>query len=93
MVFPIHQALLVRLCIPSHAIAEANREVQKVISYSEKKRAPYRRYITGVPADIGKYACQHGVAATAKHFSRKLARVKLNAVKMLSWLLIDHENI
>ena len=30
------------------------------------------RYTQGVRADIGKYACQHGVTAAVSHFSRKL---------------------
>ena len=31
------------------------------------------RYSTRVCADIGKYACEHRIAAAARHFTRKLS--------------------
>ena len=31
-------------CLPSQAIAEANREVQKATSSTKRKRGPYKRY-------------------------------------------------
>ena len=52
------------LSMPSQAIAEANREVQEATS--KAKREPYKRYSASVRAEIGKYASQHGVAATAR---------------------------
>ena len=58
------------LSMPSQAIAEANREVQEATS--KAKRGPYKRYSASVRAEIGKYASQHGVAATARVFSKRL---------------------
>ncbi len=56
-------------CIPSQAIAEANNEVQKAVA-GGSKRGPYTKYSAAVRAEIGKYACQHGAAAAARHFTR-----------------------
>ena len=36
------------------------------------KRGPYKKYSPTVRAEIGKYACHHGVAAAARFFSRRL---------------------
>ena len=58
------------LSMPSQAIAEANREVQEATN--KVKWGPYKRYSTSVRAEIGKYASQHGVAATARVFSKRL---------------------
>ena len=57
--------------VPPAAIAEANREVLET-KVNTKKRGPYKRYSDTVRAEIGKYASQHGVAAAARHFSKKL---------------------
>ena len=54
--------------MPSQAIAQANREVQEAI----QSDTPYKKYSPTVRAEIGKYACHHGVAAAARFFSRRL---------------------
>ena len=47
--------------IPTQAIAEANKEVQKaILSEAGGKRGAYQQYSSTVRSDIGKYACQHG---------------------------------
>ena len=63
--------------LPPKAIARANQEVQaateKKVQVREKgKRGAYYQYSPGECADIGRYASQHGVAAAARFFSRKL---------------------
>ena len=58
--------------MPSQAIAQANCEVQEAIQSDKGKRGPYKKYSPTVRAEIGKYACHHGVAAAARFFSRRL---------------------
>jgi len=58
--------------VPSQAIAAANREVKEAIrTASSGKRGLYGQYSPTVRAEIGKYACNHGVAAAVRYFSRK----------------------
>ena len=58
----------------SIAIAQANKEVQEILKPKEKKRGKYNKFSAELRAEIGKYASYHGVAATARHFSRKLKK-------------------
>ena len=51
---------------------EANKEVQKAKAGGTGKRGPYTKYSATLCANIGKYACQHGAAAAARHFTKKL---------------------
>ena len=71
----------------SRAIAEANREVQKAISESSaagKKRGSYKKYTATQRFEMGKYCCQHGAAATARHFSRQLrSKVSETTIKSI----------
>ena len=64
--------------IPAQAIARANQEVQAAAENIQvrerRKRGAYNRYSPRDRADIGRYASQHGVAAAARFFSRKLKR-------------------
>jgi len=46
---------------------------------------PYKRYSSTLCAEIAKYACQHGVAAIARHYSnlklkRKLSKSTVNGL-------------
>ena len=60
------------LSVPSQAIARANREVQEAMnSKGRKKRGPYGRYSPDERAEIGQYACDNGIAAAARHFSKR----------------------
>ena len=69
--------------IPTQAIAEANKEVEKVIA-EDTKRGSYTKYSAVDRAKIGKYACQHGAAAAARHFTRKFKkRVSESTVKSI----------
>ena len=63
--------------IPPAAIAEANRLVQEAAQQSSAKststkRRPYKTYHPADRLKIAKYACDHGVAAAARFFSKKL---------------------
>ena len=63
--------------IPPVAIAEANRLVQEAAQQStaestSRKRRPYKTYHPADRLKIAQYACDHGVAAAARFFSRKL---------------------
>ena len=61
--------------IPTQAIAEANKEVQKAVGTVDGgKRGPYKRYSSTLHAEIAKYACQHDAAATTRHYSKKLRK-------------------
>ena len=72
--------------IRAQAIAEANREVQEATSIGSKRteRGSYKRYSASVRAEIGKYASNHGVAAAARYFSKKLnCRVSETTVRSI----------
>ena len=58
--------------VPSQAIAQANKEVEALRENKKVKRGQYKQYSATDRAEIGKYACHHGVAAAAGFFSRKL---------------------
>ena len=60
--------------IPSEAIEQANKEVQKATSSKKKKRGPYIKYSAELRAEIGEYATHHGVAATSSRFSQTLGK-------------------
>ena len=60
--------------IHPEAIAQANKEVQKATNSEKQKRGPYTMYSAEVRAEIGEHATHHGVAATARRFSRRLAK-------------------
>ena len=60
------------LSIPSSVIAEANTQVKE--AEKSKKRGPYQSYSPTLRLEIGKYSCQHGVAAASRYFTRKLKR-------------------
>ena len=63
------------LSIPTQAIAEANKEVQKTVGTADGgKRGPYKQYSSTLHAEIAKYACQYGAAATTRHYSKKLRK-------------------
>ena len=66
--------------IPSQAIAEANKEVQKATGSAPGggKRGPYKKYSSALRVEIAKYACQHGAAATARHYNTRLALESLH---------------
>jgi len=56
---------------PTQVIAEANKEVQKAVGTADGgKRGPYKRYSSTLHAEIAKYACQYGTAATTQHYSK-----------------------
>ncbi len=59
--------------VPLWAIAAANREVVQTQATSEagKKRGPYRKYSPEERLEIGQYASENGIAAAARHFSRR----------------------
>ena len=61
--------------VPSAAIAEANRHIQEATHEGKRKRGTYNSYSTINCSEIGKYACQHGVATAAQVFSRLGKRV------------------
>jgi len=77
---------LLRSSIPTQVIAEANTEVHKAVGAADKgKHGPYKRYSSTLCAEIAKYACQHGVAAIARHYSnlklkRKLSKSTVNGL-------------
>ena len=69
--------------LPSQAITEANKQVERVLAEGSKC-GPYTKYSATVLAEIGKYACQHGAAAAARHFTRKLKKpVRESTVKLI----------
>ncbi len=50
----------------------------------------FYRYSPGTRADIGRYACQHGVAAAARIFSRKLSyRVSVTTVHSIKKVYLE----
>jgi len=52
-----------------------------------EKRGPYGQYSVTVRAEIGKYACHHGVAAAVQYFSRKRDKtLNENTVKRMKFV-------
>lgn len=75
-------------CLALYLIAEANKEVQK--AKSSCKCGPYTKYNAALRAKIGKYACQHSAAATARYYSRKLEKnVSESTLKSLKKVYLD----
>ena len=79
--------------VSSQAIAEANRQVQKAMGESSatgKKRGTYTKYTATQCSETGKYSCQHGAAAAARHFSRKLeSKVSATIVKSIKKAYVE----
>ncbi len=61
--------------LPARAIEAANKEVEK--SKQPKKRGTYNCFSSEQRAKIGKYACENGVVAASKFFSKGLNK-KIN---------------
>ena len=59
--------------IPSRAISMANSEVTEATT-GDKKRGPYKKYSPEERCRMGRYACDHGVAAAARYFTRQFHR-------------------
>jgi len=63
--------------LPTQAITEANKEVQLELPRTEVNK----QYSSTQCAESAKYACQHGVATTARHYSKKLEKLLMpNAI-------------
>ena len=58
--------------VPTTMINSMNAAVEEESRRVAKQRSPYTRYDPKLRAAIGQRACQHGVAAAARYFSRKL---------------------
>ena len=69
--------------IPASYIASANAEVRNLIEREEKtcKRGHYAKYTPEVRAVVGKYAAEHGVAATVRHYVKKYPELKESSVR------------
>ena len=61
-------------CLPSAAIEEANKEVAEAAPKTPKKRGSYIKIPDDRRAEIGRYACENGVANAARKYSRVLER-------------------
>ena len=59
--------------MPTQAIGEANKEVQKAVGTTDEVNVVLTSG-TALRAKIAKYACQHGAAATARYYSKKLEK-------------------
>ena len=78
--------------IPSQEIAAANKEVQKESesAATRAKRGPYKKYSAVLRLEITKHASQHGAAATARYYSRKLEKkVSESAVKSIKKVYVE----
>ena len=61
--------------MPTQVITEANKEVQQAVGTADGgKRGPYKQYSSTLHAEIAKYACQYGAAATTRHYSKQLEK-------------------
>jgi len=68
--------------IPTQAIAEANKKVQKAVGTADGgKHGPYKQYSFTLRAEIAEYACQHGAAATAQYYSKLEKPLNKSTVK------------
>ncbi len=60
--------------IPASAIESANELVRETQSQAactkQKSRGVYHKLIPDMRARLGRYACENGIAAAARHFSR-----------------------
>ena len=63
---------LLSASVPLQVIAEANKEVQKVMQAT--KRGPYLKLSPSLQCEIAKYAGHHRATVAAQHYSRKLEK-------------------
>jgi len=53
-----------------------NKEVQKAVGTADGgQRDPCKQYSSTLRAEIAKYACLHGAAATTRHYLKKLEKL------------------
>ena len=52
----------------SSTVAEASRQVQKVLKVDNRKCGPFKSYSCAMHSEIERYACHHGVAAATRVF-------------------------
>ena len=80
------------LSLSSSAIVAANGEVTKVLDTVEKekteekttkncKRGEYAKYSPAVKIELAKYAAQHGIMATLRHYAPKHPGLKESTVR------------
>lgn len=83
--------------VPSSSILAANEEVSKISSKMERecsgddaqaacgKRGGYTKFSTKCRAEIAKYAAEHGVAATVRHFCTNGKYPNLKESSVRTW--------
>ena len=78
--------------IPSSSILAANEELSKVTgcengdntnALGAGKRGAYSKFSTKIRAKIAKYAAEHGVTATVRHFYIKYPNLKESSVRTI----------
>ena len=73
--------------LSSSAIVAANAEVNKVVDsektgdFKNRKRGEYGKFSPGVKIELAKYAAQHGVAATLRHYAPKHPGLKESTIR------------
>ena len=84
-----HPTGLLSLSLSSSAIVAANREVTKAVETNAQmdskkassKRGEYAKFSPAAKIELAKYAAQHGVAATLKHYAPKYLGLKESTVR------------
>ena len=76
--------------IPSSSILAANEELSRLAGSEHSgddsktmcgKRGAYSKFSAKIRAEIAKYAAEHGVAATVRHFCTKYRNLKESSVR------------
>ena len=58
--------------VPSISIAEANKEVLKILNENQTKKGPYIKVTPERKAQIARYAMEHGDCASSRKYSQEL---------------------
>ena len=71
--------------LDSAVIEEANKEVSKLITSAGGKRSPYLKVTPYQKATIAKYAAEHGIVNSIRHFKKDFPEEALKESTIRGW--------
>ena len=71
--------------LDSAVIKEANKEVSKLITSAGGKRSPYLKVTPYQKATIAKYAAEHGIVNSIRHFKKDFPEEALKESTIRGW--------
>ena len=78
--------------LDSAVIEEANKEVSKLITSAGGKRSPYLKATPYQKATIAKYAAEHGIVNSIRHFKKDFLEEALKESTIHGWKKHIYEN-